>query len=94
MGGNGMSDRLTELRAACGYSDGADGSDESDVDSLIAYKDALEDAYVLDAAALDELNLMLSAPEWPGASGMEDVLEVVRRTGRVEIPDAPEWRGH
>jgi hypothetical protein len=42
-----MSDRLTELRAACGYSDGADGSDESDVDSLIAYKDALEDAYAL-----------------------------------------------
>lgn len=47
-----------------------------------------------DKAALDELNLLLSAEEWPGASGMEDVLEIVRRTGRVEIEGAPEWPRH
>lgn len=47
-----------------------------------------------DTEALDELNLMLSAREWPGASGMEDVCVVVRRTGRTEVPDAPDWEGH
>jgi hypothetical protein len=47
-----------------------------------------------DAEALDALNLLLSAPEWPGASGMEDVCEIVRATGRKEIPDAPEWARH
>ena len=47
-----------------------------------------------DKEALDELNLMLSAPEWPGASGMEDVCMIVRSTGRTEIPNAPEWPSH
>lgn len=47
-----------------------------------------------DAEALDLLNLLLSAPEWPGASGMEDVCEIVRSTGRAEVPDAPEWPRH
>lgn len=47
-----------------------------------------------DAEALDELNLLLSAPEWPGASGMEDVAEIVAATGREQVPDAPEWRRH
>ncbi len=47
-----------------------------------------------DAEALDTLNLRLSAPEWPGASGMEDVCDIVRATGRSEIPNAPEWRSH
>lgn len=47
-----------------------------------------------DAEALDKLNLLLSASEWPGASGMEDVCEIVRATGRSEIPDAPEWARH
>lgn len=49
---------------------------------------------ISDAEALDRLNELLSAPEWPGASGMEDVCEIVRLTGREEIPDAPEWGRH
>lgn len=48
---------------------------------------------VQDAAALDEINLLLSAPEWPGASGMEDVCDIVRRV-REPVPDAPEWHRH
>jgi hypothetical protein len=47
-----------------------------------------------DRKALDRLNLLLSAPEWPGASGMEDVCEIVRATGRIEVPNAPEWPSH
>jgi hypothetical protein len=49
---------------------------------------------ITDADALDRLNLLLSAPEWPGASGMEDVCEIVRATGRDEIADAPTWGRH
>lgn len=49
---------------------------------------------VTDREALDTLNLLLSAEEWPGASGMEDVCEIVRATGRVEVADAPEWERH
>jgi hypothetical protein len=44
-----------------------------------------------DQDALDRINLLLSAPEWPGASGMEDVCDIVRATGRVEVEDAPDW---
>lgn len=51
-------------------------------------------AVEIDTPALDEINLLLSAPEWPGASGMEDVCEIVRGTGREEIPDAPDWESH
>lgn len=47
-----------------------------------------------DAEALDKLNLLVSAAEWPGASGMEDVCQIVRNTGRQEIPNAPEWYRH
>lgn len=47
-----------------------------------------------DAAVLDRLNLLLSAEEWPGASGMEDVDELVRSTGRQRVPDAPDWSRH
>jgi hypothetical protein len=47
-----------------------------------------------DAEALDWINELLSASEWPGASGMEDVYEIVRATGRTEIPDAPSWPSH
>jgi hypothetical protein len=47
-----------------------------------------------DSAALDRLNLLLSAPVWPGASGMEDVEQIVRATGRQPVPDAPEWERH
>ena len=47
-----------------------------------------------DAQALDELNLLLSSPDWPGASGMEDVCDIVRFTGREEVPDAPMWYPH
>lgn len=85
-----MTDRLTELQEAAGY----DPEGDTGIDSLIDYKNALEDAYSLDADALDELNLLLSAPEWPGASGMEDVAVIVRKTGRVEIENAPEWARH
>lgn len=81
---------IERLRKECSYDPEAEGS----VDDLIAYKDALEDAYAIDAEALDELNLLLSAPEWPGASGMEDVLGIVRRTGRTEVPNAPVWERH
>jgi hypothetical protein len=49
---------------------------------------------ITDAEALDDLNLLLSAPEWPGASGMEDVCEIVRATGRDPIPNAPRWASH
>lgn len=49
---------------------------------------------VSDATALDALNLLLSADEWPGASGMEDVAEIVHATGRRPIPNAPEWPAH
>lgn len=47
-----------------------------------------------DAEALDRLNLLLSAAEWPGACGMEDVCQIVRSTGRTEVPNAPEWERH
>jgi hypothetical protein len=47
-----------------------------------------------DKQALDLLNELLSADEWPGASGMEDVCDIVRATGRTEIADAPEWARH
>lgn len=47
-----------------------------------------------DQEALDVINLLLSAPEWPGASGIEDVCQIVRSTGRIEVPNAPEWERH
>jgi len=49
---------------------------------------------ISDDQALNEINLLLSAAEWPGASGMEDVNEIVLRTGREEVANAPEWRSH
>lgn len=52
------------------------------------------DQEAIDAATLDALNLLLSAPEWPGASGLEDIAELVRATGRRPIPNAPEWERH
>ncbi len=48
----------------------------------------------LGAQALDTLSLRLSTAEWSDASGMEDVNEIVRGTGRREIANAPEWRSH
>lgn len=47
---------LREMRQACGYGEYDEGEDETDVDSLIGYKDALEDAYatLLSAAPLPE----------------------------------------
>lgn len=47
-----------------------------------------------DRRALDKINLLLSASSWPGASGLEDVCEIVRRTGRTEVANAPEWYRH
>lgn len=47
-----------------------------------------------DAEALDHLAWLLSAEEWPGASGMEDVAEIVASTGRdLEQPGA-DWPRH
>lgn len=63
-------------------------------DEMTNFGNEVRQATRTDEEALDELNLMLSAPEWPGASGMEDVCEVVRSTGRTEVPNAPEWHRH
>ena len=48
-----------------------------------------------DKDCLDALAHLLQAPEWPGASGMEDVAELVAATGRdlTEVPDR-EWERH
>lgn len=48
-----------------------------------------------DAEILDRIAYLLSAPEWPGASGMEDIAELVMLTGR-DISDNPdvEWARH
>ena len=48
-----------------------------------------------DKAILDRMARLFSAPEWPGASGLEDLAELVARTGRV-IEDDPdvEWGQH
>lgn len=56
---------------------------------------ARSERVISDQRALDNLALMLSAEEWPGASGMEDVAEIVAKTGRdIEQPNAPEWERH
>lgn len=47
-----------------------------------------------DAEVLDRLAYLLSAPEWPGASGMEDVAELVRSTGRHTDHHDAVWRSH
>ena len=54
----------------------------------------LSRSVVSDSEALDRLNLLLSAPIWPGASGLEDIAAIVRSTGREEVPGAPEWLAH
>lgn len=48
-----------------------------------------------DKQALDRMAYLFSAMEWPGASGLEDLAEIVARTGR-EIKDDPnaEWGRH
>jgi hypothetical protein len=47
-----------------------------------------------DAEALDQLAWLLSAPEWPGASGMEDVAEIVAATGRSLDQEGADWPRH
>jgi hypothetical protein len=48
-----------------------------------------------DAFALDQLARLLSSAEWPGASGMEDVEQIVLSTGRdTDQADAPTWGSH
>jgi Synaptobrevin/VAMP-like protein len=47
-----------------------------------------------DSDALDQLAWLLSAPEWPGASGMEDVAEIVGATGRDLNQSGATWQRH
>lgn len=47
-----------------------------------------------DSEALDKLNLLLSAKDWPGPSGLEDVCAIVRATGREAVKNAPAWEKH
>ncbi len=48
-----------------------------------------------DKAALDRLAYLLAAPEWPGASGMEDVAEIVQATGRdLTTDETHDWPSH
>lgn len=48
-----------------------------------------------DEAVLDRIAQLLRAPEWPGASGMEDIAELVALTGR-DLSDDPDmvWHRH
>ena len=43
---------------------------------------------------LDELAHLLSAEEWPGASGMEDVAELVGRVRDITTVPGREWYRH
>jgi hypothetical protein len=56
--------------------------------------EALQAEVTRDAAALDRLAWLLSAPEWPGASGMEDVAEIVAATGRDLDQEGASWSRH
>jgi hypothetical protein len=47
-----------------------------------------------DKQVLDALAWLLSAPEWPGASGMEDVAELVGLTGRDLEQKGATWDRH
>ena len=48
-----------------------------------------------DKDILDEIAYLLSAAEWPGASGMEDIAELVAMTGRDITTDVgAEWHRH
>jgi hypothetical protein len=48
-----------------------------------------------DKLALDKLARLLRAPEWPGASGLEDVVEIVAATGRDLTKDpSVDWPRH
>lgn len=49
-------------------------------------------AAATDAAALDSINYILSAPEW-SVSMLDDIVELVRGTGRLPAVDA-EWPSH
>lgn len=80
---------IEQLQRDCEY----DPDGDSPVDNLIAYKDALEDLYAADSAVLDELNTLLSAPQWPGPSGLEDICVLVRKV-REPVADAPRWERH
>lgn len=51
-------------------------------------------AALKDADVLDRLAYLLSAEEWPGASGMEDVAELVAATGRDINQPGAEWPRH
>ena len=53
-----------------------------------------EPSPTFDADVLDRLAYLLSAEEWPGASGMEDVAELVAATGRDINQAGAEWPRH
>lgn len=75
-------ERLMQLRALCEYSDGDDG-EETGVDSLIEYKNSLEDSWSLDAYALDKIAAVLADDTWPGGADFLSWCDsVVRSTGR------------
>lgn len=83
---------IRELQEACGYSDGSDG-EESDVDSLIAYKDALEDAYatlVEKANLADVVFAILDAPGPWSPDTLEDISAIYSHTGYVFRDNAEE----
>lgn len=47
-----------------------------------------------DRAALDAIAALLRAEEWPGASGMEDIAEVVATVRDVTTVPGAEWLRH
>jgi CO dehydrogenase/acetyl-CoA synthase epsilon subunit len=47
-----------------------------------------------DAEILDRIAVLLSAEEWPGASGLEDIHELVLLTGRHTDHLDVEWASH
>jgi hypothetical protein len=85
------SEEIEEHHHAIGYLEGLD-----EARKVVLHVSPARNASgeIDDADALDRLNVLLSARTWPGASGLEDVCDIVRGTGREEIPNAPAWASH
>ena len=54
----------------------------------------IEEIGTEDAAALDRLARLLSASEWPGASGLEDIADIVRTVRDITEDPSVEWGRH